>query len=386
MIIPARIRTAAETLKSGRRVNRVTVRDFLRHFGAERRGAVKVQEIRTILDELGLKTVPDFETEWIDAPIWLRLKDEQPAPLNGVSGEHSSAPPVGQQEVDVLDSTPSAVESADDNLQSAPTIVEDETPAIVAETPVRLTEDPTYRIGNLPAANKLLVTVNQNDPIAKAVTLMLQYDFSQLPVMQGDREVKGVITWKGIGSRFALNAECNTVGQSREDASVIDSDKTLFEAIPTIVDRGYVLVRARDRRITGIVTASDLSLQFQSLAEPFLLVREIELHIRRFLGAKISNSELASLLPPNPGDNPPQNIADLTFGEYLLLVQKPDIWNRLGLGVDRSVLVSALEKVRNIRNDIMHFDPDPLTEEDLRALKSATNLFQILAGLTPSHA
>src|SRR2546426_10657058 len=108
---------------------------------------------------------------------------------------------------------------------------------------------------------------------------MLDHDFSQLPVMQGEREVKGVVTWKSVASKQALGFYCETVKECREDARIVDSNRTLFDAIPTIVEHGYVLVRnERDRRITGIVTASDLSLQFQGLAEPFLLLREIELH------------------------------------------------------------------------------------------------------------
>ena len=75
MLIPDKISWAADRLKDGRRVNRITVRDFLGHFGAERRGAIKVQEIREILDDLDLTTEPDFELAWIDEPIWLRLKD-----------------------------------------------------------------------------------------------------------------------------------------------------------------------------------------------------------------------------------------------------------------------------------------------------------------------
>ena len=75
MEIPYKIEFAAQRLKEGHRVNRITVRDFLRHFGAERRGAAKVEGIRRILDSLDLTTDPDFETEWIDGPIWLRLKE-----------------------------------------------------------------------------------------------------------------------------------------------------------------------------------------------------------------------------------------------------------------------------------------------------------------------
>jgi hypothetical protein len=69
MEIPPKIQHAAQRLKEGHKVNRITVRDFLRHFGAERRGAVKVEAIRGIPDSLDLQTEPDFETIWIDEPI-----------------------------------------------------------------------------------------------------------------------------------------------------------------------------------------------------------------------------------------------------------------------------------------------------------------------------
>src|SRR5438552_1680794 len=173
MEVPYKVNYAAQRLKQGHRVNRITVRDFLRHFGAERRGAVKVEAIREILDSLDLQTEPDFENAWIDQPIWLRLK-------GGSSAETIAAEPNGLDgEELVLGSTPSAVEQALEQSESAPISAE---PDITEEKTDLDTSDPTFRIGSLPAANKSLITVNQNDDVARAVTLMLQHDFSQLPV------------------------------------------------------------------------------------------------------------------------------------------------------------------------------------------------------------
>src|SRR6059036_709163 len=78
MEVPDKISFAAQRLREGHRINRITVRDFLRHFGVERRGTAKVQAIRSILDSLDLETDPDFETAWIDGLIWLRLKNGVP--------------------------------------------------------------------------------------------------------------------------------------------------------------------------------------------------------------------------------------------------------------------------------------------------------------------
>ena len=389
MEIPDKIDFAAQRLREGHRVNRITVRDFLRHFGAERRGSARVEAIRRILDSLDLTTDPDFETAWIDGPIWLRLKEGVQTtatdPLaNGTpsDGDHVGA---GLDDI-VLEGTPSAVKQAEEQSEAAPTSAEPDTPKHGETIDSSSIEDPTFRIGSLPAANRKLIVVNQNDSLTKAITLMLQYDFSQLPVMQGEREVKGVVTWKSIGSKQALGQKCNQVGDCREDARIVDSNRTLFDAISTIVEYGYVLVRdQRDRRITGIVTASDLSLQFQILAEPFLLLREIELHVRRLLGDKLSTSDFGLLGSTPPGiTSKPQTVEDLTFGEYVRLLQHPQSWAKLNLKIDCGTLTALLEEVRVIRNDVMHFDPDPMTPDELGTLKRAVRFMQELYELLPN--
>src|SRR5208282_3532694 len=165
---------------------------------------------------------------------------------------------------------------------------------------------------------------------------MLLLDYSQLPIMNGVRTVKGMISSKSIASRYTIGGECQKVQHCREDAQVIDANGTLFDAIPTIVKHGYVLVRdQKANKITGIVTASDLSLQFQQLAEPFLLLREIELHIRQLLQGKVSTQDLESLGSADNSGLKPKSIFDLTFGEYVRLLQNPDIWTKLGLNIDQ---------------------------------------------------
>ena len=221
-------------------------------------------------------------------------------------------------------------------------------------------------------------------PLTKAVTKMLQFDYSQLPIMHGEREVKGMISWKSIGAHYAIGGDCGKVQDCREDAQVVDGNGTLFDAIPTIVKHGYVLVRSQhDRMITGIVTASDLSLQFQQLAEPFLLLREIELHIRQLLQDKVTADDLQSLALADTGAPAPKSISDLTFGGYVRLLQRPEVWEKLAISIDQGSMISQLEEVRIIRNDVMHFDPDPMTSDQSNALKNTAKFMQQLYELLP---
>ncbi len=117
--------------------------------------------------------------------------------------------------------------------------------------------DPTYRISKLAAANKKPVSVIPDAPIQEAVTVMLTNDFSQLPVMTNERDVKGVISWTSIGTRLALGKSGTEAKGLMDVHHEIRSDASLFQAIPIIIQHQYVLVRGSDNRITGIVTASD---------------------------------------------------------------------------------------------------------------------------------
>ena len=65
-----------------------------------------------------------------------------------------------------------------------------------------------------------LISVNRDTTLTEAITLMIKYDFSQLPILSGRSEVEGLITWKSIGRALALGKECNKVRDCKEDALV----------------------------------------------------------------------------------------------------------------------------------------------------------------------
>jgi hypothetical protein len=210
---------------------------------------------------------------------------------------------------------------------------------------------------------------------------MLSNDFSQLPVMTNERTVKGMISWRSIGARWALGKEGDEVRQFMDESFEISADRSIFTALPTIVEQGYVLVRDATAKISGIVTTADLSQQFQQLAEPFLLLGEIENHIRRLMDGKFTKDELAQAKDPADTDRLIDSVADLTFGEYLRLLQEPTRWAKLGLAIDRGIFIKDLDAVRVIRNEVMHFDPDPLPESDLLALRRFAKFLQSLQNL-----
>jgi hypothetical protein len=146
-----------------------------------------------------------------------------------------------------------------------------------------------------------------------------------------------------------------------------------------ITERAVVLVRQRsDRKIIGLVTTSDLSLEFRTLAEPFLLLGEIENHLRRLVDGKFSLEAIEAAKNPGDPERQIEDVSDLTFGEYIRLLQNEENWKALGYDLDRKSICAQLEKVRKIRNDVMHFSPDGVSEDDLNLLRDMVKFLQLV--------
>jgi CBS domain-containing protein len=243
-------------------------------------------------------------------------------------------------------------------------------------------EDPTYRIGRLAAAKRRPESVPPDASVELAVTMMLSKDFSQLPVMTSGRSVKGIISWRTIGRRFVLGKHDGLKGARVRDLmdnhQEISSESSLFRAIEIIVENQYVLIRGNDNSITGIVTVSDLSRQLRQLTEPFLRLSEIEKHIRRLLGDKFSPEELGRACDRNNSKRNVARVTDLTFGGYISLLGNDAHWKRLGIRIDRATFCKRLDEVRNIRNDVMHFDPAGIRASDLQCLRDFAHFLRML--------
>jgi hypothetical protein len=214
---------------------------------------------------------------------------------------------------------------------------------------------------------------------------MMRHGFSQLPVMTTDREVKGIITWESIATQLQVSEEKPTTVQScmRPHVEVLESE-SLFHVIDLIVKHSYVLVRGADRTIAGIVTATDLSLQFRQLSEPFLLLGEIENHLRSLIDNKFTVDELQAAKNPEDADRAIESVADLTLGETIRLLESEANWLKIDVQFDRTIIIHDLNRVRSIRNDVMHFDPDGITEEDHQLLFDFVQFLHQVRRLHPS--
>jgi CBS domain-containing protein len=225
------------------------------------------------------------------------------------------------------------------------------------------------RLHLLPAATRAPLSVSREDTLRHAETQMLLNDYSQLPVMTGDRTIHGLISWKSIGRAHVVGTAGPRVADCMDtDFRALPAEMPLLKAVGEIIRHEIVLVQARHKKVVGIVTTTDLSLQLRDLTDAFLLVGHIERQIRRLIGNRFNPDVLRSFVPSD-SSRIVNGVDDLSFGEYLRLLQVPEHWSMLGLKVDGTVVLKRLEEVRTIRNAVMHFRSGAVNGVDLNRLR-----------------
>jgi predicted transcriptional regulator len=240
--------------------------------------------------------------------------------------------------------------------------------------------DPIKKIRMLESANTPPITVTREAKLKEAITLMMMHDISQLPVVSGTRTVQGVISWETIGHGLNNGSDSELVIDFiQNDVTILDQETPLLDAISDILKKGFVLVQRADKTLCGIVTLTDLSTQFLIVSEPFLLLEQIEHHIRQILDGKFYITELKEYIQYGDIERKIEFIEDLSFGDYIRIIEKPEHWDRLQLNIERSHFIKHLDKIREIRNDIMHFDPDGISTEQKEDLtKMAKFLSEVI--------
>jgi predicted transcriptional regulator len=305
------------------------VRDVLAWFGKTRRGVNVVAAIHGALSAANLETDPSFETAYLDEPVKIKR----------------TGGPI------------------EDDIVRGGTV-----------------DDPVIRVTSVAAAHRKIIAVSKSETVERAITLMLENNFSQLPVMSHveARTIDGMFSWRSLGVERAGGRQPNRVQDAMEHAEIVNHADDLVQVVQRILLHDVVVVQAPDRTFQGILTIHDIAEQFQALAEPFLLVGEIEKHVRRLIDGRFTHQQLMSVRAGDDGRTI-TTVADLTFGEYVRLVQSEENWLRLGLAIDRTEFVRILDRVREIRNDVMHFDPDGLDNEVRKELQSAKRLLTCIS-------
>lgn len=217
--------------------------------------------------------------------------------------------------------------------------------------------------------------VTRQTTVGEAVTLMMRQDFSQLPVVDSwdHRVVVGVFSWESYAQAGLRSAQPVFVGDALAPVSTVDLHSDLFASVAPVADRGYVVVTYRGM-LAGIVTASDLTLEFEDLTIPFLAVGRCERELKR-VASEVFAEPLAAEGKP---------LEEMMFWSLQDLYRRH--WDRLGWSLSKDVFVAWLNATRRLRNSIAHFeDRDQDPSADVEAVHRLTRWLNGVKTAKPSE-
>lgn len=301
------------------------VRDLIGLWGAGRRRAAVIERIITALGANGLVTDPDFTIGTLDSIVTLLAASTAGLPTD-------KAP------------------TSDDG-------------------PVSGIDEVTLVVGNIPSATAGVKAVTPQEDLLTAQSEMQANDYSQLAVMSGQHNLAGAVSWESIAKAILVDRQATLTDCMDTHPKVVQMSQPLLDAVPDISHAGFVFVRDSHNKISGIITVADLSDQFAVLTRPFLLVGQIERLLRAAIDRCFSSEELREALDPDD-DREVDGAQSLTLGEIQRLLESPANFALVGWLAERKVLIRHLDAVREVRNEVMHFSPDPVAESDIRRLSA----------------
>jgi CBS domain-containing protein len=256
--------------------------------------------------------------------------------------------------------------------------------------------------------------------LLEALAVMIENDFSQLPVIENGRPAghpASFVTGNSIARAlrfFGTTLDQLHVRDALVNARTLSADEDLFSKMDDLLDSYAALVVHSDGSIAGIVTNYDTTQYFRRRAEDMLLVEDIETtlkdHVRLAYGGQendptgplqmainslggpmdtvkencrkafrrfcqerkieISPSDEAESIDRHFERRGERGFEDLTLSDYIQLARRPQAWAVLGpvFGIPDRAFLEMLEGVRRTRNKLMHFRPDigPVERDQLR--------------------
>jgi predicted transcriptional regulator len=203
-----------------------------------------------------------------------------------------------------------------------------------------------------------LITIDCNDCVDKAIELMLKNEFSQLPVMKGDKMV-GVISYESLAKTVFSYSEAKSKLPSKlrvrdfmeKVSKIFNTEEDVIALLDRLAEKSFVFVSKRDR-VTDIITSFDALKFFRACGEDFLILNDIEIILRKIIADKFDASSFAeeskSCLKKKP-----KTVNDIEFSEYDCFIEEK--WADFKDILLTKDFFEHLDKVRRIRNDVCHF-------------------------------
>lgn len=235
-----------------------------------------------------------------------------------------------------------------------------------------------YSVGHLLEDQGNVTVVQKADPVSSALDLMIENDFSQLPVVDENGVLLGMVTCDSIlraARSFSTKPDQLLVHDAMVNAPFHYREDDLFDLLDELKASNAVVIVDPAGYVTGIVTAYDTSGFLRNRTEDLMHIEDIEFIIKELIKKTyVYEKEVLSLdrLQAEMGKPPKKSKAfdEMNLGDYINLLMSRHIWKFCApiLNVEKEWLSELLIKIRQTRNDLAHFRSEisPRSREELR--------------------
>jgi predicted transcriptional regulator len=241
-----------------------------------------------------------------------------------------------------------------------------------------------HRINRIIPENQSVLKVRPDCRVRDAIALMQAHGYSQVPVVENG-EVLGVFSFRS----FAKGAASATLDEwikqkiapgdlavdefleQFEFARVTEEMSHVFDAM----DRDNGILIGTPERLVGILTPMDFLRYFYEVANPFVMVSEIELALRALIRLALGPENIVAAakrcLSSTYGgeDKVPTSLENMTFDNYHSLISYGENWKDFEpvFGGTRTRTSGKLKEIGGIRNDLFHLKRE-ITVQDRQTL------------------
>jgi hypothetical protein len=212
-----------------------------------------------------------------------------------------------------------------------------------------------------------LLCVPKTTLVREALTLMVENDFSQLPVINEEGNLIGIISEASIINTYyhidtTLSLLDLTVDHCMALPRTISPESDIFDALNLLEDV-YAVVVVENQKPVGILTDYDTTHFFRDLSEGLIIVEDIEVTLRQYIEAVFPNSHsmdaaLMHAFKENKKDpyRPAKEYEELSFGDHIQLIVTEPNWGKFSdYFAPREFFTKLMRQVGDVRNQLAHF-------------------------------
>jgi len=243
-----------------------------------------------------------------------------------------------------------------------------------------------YSVEHLIENQGNVVVIQRTDGITTALDLMIEHDFSQLPVVDEKGILLGMVTYESIlRAARSLNAKLDQlfVRDAVMNAPCHYREDDLFDLLDELKLTNAVVIIEPEEYVIGVVTSYDAARFLRNRTEDLMHVEDIEFIIKELIKRTYAGEERlssdgleAAIARPlaqrnrQSGSKNTKAFEELNLGDYINLLLSRDIWKFCApiLNIEKESLSELLVKIRQTRNDLAHFRSEisPESRDELR--------------------